>query len=62
MPRYDFYCSKCNSTVEIYLNINDASKEQSCGICKNILTKIFNSVSAIFNGSGFYSTDNRKIK
>lgn len=31
-----------------------------CDICNNRLVRVYSNVTAIFNGSGFYSTDNRK--
>lgn len=58
MPKYDYKCSSCGSTIEFERGIGE-DREPSC--CSNTMTRIWNSVPGVmFNGSGFYSTDNRK--
>jgi len=57
MPRYDFKCSICNSQVEFERSIGD----EKYPICCNVsMERLWSAPAAIFNGSGFYSTDNRK--
>jgi predicted nucleic acid-binding Zn ribbon protein len=41
-------------------SINDIDPGYKCTICNNSLVRVYSNVGAIFNGSGFYSTDNRK--
>ncbi len=57
MPRYDFKCLICSSQVEFERSIGD-DKYPIC--CNESMQKIWTAPAAIFNGSGFYSTDNRK--
>lgn len=57
MPRYDFKCSVCSSQVELERSIGD----EKYPICCNVsMERLWSAPAAIFNGSGFYSTDNRK--
>ena len=58
MPKYDYKCSICSTTIEFERGMGE-DREPSC--CSNIMTRIWNTAPGImFNGSGFYSTDNRK--
>ena len=57
MPRYDYTCSICSSQVEFEKSIGD-DKYPVC--CNESMQKVWSAPAAIFNGSGFYSTDNRK--
>jgi len=59
MPRYDFKCDNCNIIVELFLNIKD-NHDLKCKKCNYKLNKIYTPTSIIFNGSGFYKTENRK--
>ena len=57
MPRYDYRCSICSSQVEFERSIGD-DKYPIC--CNESMQRVWSAPAAIFNGSGFYSTDNRK--
>jgi putative FmdB family regulatory protein len=58
MPKYDYKCDTCGSTIEFERGMGE-DREPSC--CFNIMTRIWSSApSVMFTGSGFYSTDNRK--
>lgn len=57
MPKYDFKCMDCNAEIEFEKTIND-NIYPTC--CNKIMQRIWTAPAAIFNGSGFYSTDNRK--
>jgi predicted nucleic acid-binding Zn ribbon protein len=41
-------------------SINDADPGYTCDVCNKSLVRVYSQIGAIFNGSGFYSTDNRK--
>lgn len=59
MPTYQYHCDKCGD-VEFYQSMNDKTFTE-CPTCKsNNIKKVFKSNPIIFNGKGFYSTDNRK--
>jgi predicted nucleic acid-binding Zn ribbon protein len=57
VPKYDFRCLICFAEIEFEKSIND-DKTPIC--CNKTMQKIWTAPGAIFNGSGFYSTDNRK--
>jgi len=57
MPRYDYKCSVCSSQIEFEKSIGD-DRDPVC--CNESMQKLWSAPAAIFNGSGFYSSDNRK--
>ena len=60
MPTYDYECSACSHTFELFQNINDPVKKKCPECGKNQLKRLFGTGAAImFKGSGFYQTDYR---
>lgn len=57
MPTYDYKCSTCSSTVEFQRGFGE-DREPNC--CGQTMQRLWSSPGVVFNGSGFYSTDNRK--
>jgi putative FmdB family regulatory protein len=57
MPKYDYKCNKCSSQIEFERGFGE-DREPSC--CNELMTRVWSSVGVLFNGPGFYSTDNRK--
>jgi putative FmdB family regulatory protein len=57
MPRYDYKCSICSSQTELEKSIGDDIYPVCCN---ESMQRLWSAPAAIFNGSGFYSTDNRK--
>jgi putative FmdB family regulatory protein len=65
MPTYEYQCSKCGKTIEIFQSINaPALTHCTTSDCKGtapgegeITRKISAGAGLIFNGSGFYLTD-----
>jgi putative FmdB family regulatory protein len=60
MPTYDYECSACGHTLDVFQGINDphVKKCPQCG--KSKLQRQFGTGAAIvFKGSGFYQTDYR---
>ena len=41
-------------------SIKEDDPGYECEICNAYLVRVYSNVGAVFNGSGFYSTDNRK--
>jgi predicted nucleic acid-binding Zn ribbon protein len=41
-------------------SIQDLDPGYRCDLCKKQLVRVYSVPGSIFNGSGFYSTDNRK--
>lgn len=60
MPTYEFRCSKCLAQKETVLKIKDVGVPVLCDSCNQTMERIFSTPGIIFNGSGFYRTDNRK--
>ena len=60
MPTYDYQCSACDHTFEVFQGINDPVKKKCPECGKNKLNRLFGTGAAIvFKGSGFYQTDYR---
>lgn len=61
MPTYEYKCSSgCN---EIFLKVRSIKEDDpgyKCEKCNLDLERVYSAVPAVFNSSGFYSTDNRK--
>jgi len=60
MPAYEYDCMVC---AVRYIKTRSMSEEDpgyACETCNKALVRVYSNVGAVFNGSGFYSTDNRK--
>ena len=61
MPNYDYVCTKCGQTFEVFQSMNDPRLErcldESCG--GTMKRKLGTGAGFIFKGAGFYSTDYR---
>ena len=57
MPVYDYKCTQCSGSVEFKREFGD-SAEPVC--CNETMSRQWSSPGVVFNGTGFYSTDNRK--
>jgi putative FmdB family regulatory protein len=61
MPNYEYRCTgTCESIVIKVRSIKDSDPGYGCETCTLPLERIYSNVTAIFNGTGFYSTDNKK--
>lgn len=59
MPIYEYQCTNCGHTLEVFQNVND-EPEQSCPECnKNTLKKLISATSFQLKGTGWYVTDIR---
>lgn len=62
MPTYDYECTKCKHTFELFQKITDKHLEK-CPKCGQKVKRLIGSGSGvIFKGSGFYATDYKKTK
>jgi putative FmdB family regulatory protein len=60
MPTYEYECTKCGHTFEVFQSIMDKPLSR-CPECKSAVRRVINGgLGVIFKGSGFYSTDNKK--
>jgi putative FmdB family regulatory protein len=60
MPAYEYKCESCNIEYTKVRSITENDPGYDCESCNLPLVRIYSKVGAVFNGSGFYSTDNRK--
>ena len=60
MAIYEYNCNKCNDNFLKERSISENDPGYKCEICNSDLTRVYSIIGAVFNGSGFYSTDNRK--
>ena len=61
MPVYEYKCTgKCNGIVIKQRSIKEDDPGSECETCTLPLERVYSVVETIFNGSGFYKTDNRK--
>lgn len=60
MPAYEYDCMSC---AKRYTKVRSMSEEDPgyvCEDCNKPLVRVYSNAGFILNGSGFYSTDNRK--
>jgi predicted nucleic acid-binding Zn ribbon protein len=50
----------CGTRYTKERSIKENDPGYDCETCNLPLVRVYSSVGAVFNGSGFYSTDNRK--
>ena len=62
MPTYEYECTHCGHTFELFQKIT-APPQEKCPKCNHKLKRLIGAGSGIiFKGSGFYATDYRKKK
>jgi len=62
MPNYEYDCMSCAIRYIKIRSISENDTRYKCDTCNKELVRVYSNVGAIFNGTGFYSTDNRKSK
>lgn len=60
MAIYEYDCMPCGQRHTKERSIKDEDPGYKCETCSGSLVRVYSNVGAVFNGSGFYSTDNRK--
>ena len=60
MAIYEYNCTQCNDNFLKERSISENDPGYKCETCNLDLTRVYSIIGAVFNGSGFYSTDNRK--
>ena len=59
MPTYSYACTECGNRFDAVQAFSDDALT-TCPKCSGRLRKLFGKVGVVFNGSGFYRTDNRE--
>ena len=57
---YDYKCEKCSSEITVERSIHAEASEPMCFNCHTTMNRVWNTPNITFNGSGFYSTDNKR--
>jgi putative FmdB family regulatory protein len=52
MPKYDFTCIPCDSTVEMHLAF-DSTDRPACEKCGEFMIKVYTPPAVQFNGGGW---------
>ena len=60
MPVYDYRCDQCNTNYPKTRGIKEDDPGYECESCTLPLVRVYSNFGIVLNGSGFYSTDNRK--
>ncbi len=59
MPTYDYECTKCGYTFELFQSMMDEPRKR-CPKCRGKVNRLLGTgAGLIFKGSGFYTTDYR---
>ena len=61
MPAYEYKCKSCSKDYVFVRSIKDNDPGYNCDTCNILLERVYSNIGAVFNGSGFYSTDNRRV-
>lgn len=59
MPIYEYQCTECGKTFEIFQKISDDPLTQ-CKVCKGRLAKLISNCAFHLKGTGWYVTDYKK--
>ncbi len=60
MPTYEYECTKCGYTFEVFQKVNDKPRKR-CPKCHSKVRRVISGgAGVIFKGSGFYATDYKK--
>ena len=61
MAFYEYKCTgNCDSIITKQRSIKEIDPGYDCETCSLPLERVYSNFGVILNGSGFYSTDNRK--
>lgn len=60
MPVYEYDCMPCAKRYNKQRSIKDDDPGYVCDVCNQALVRVYSDTGVIFNGSGFYKTDNAK--
>ena len=60
MPTYEYECTSCKGTFEVFQSISERPKKK-CPLCRRLTARrrIGPGAAILFKGNGFYQTDYR---
>lgn len=59
MPNYEYDCMSCAIRYIKIRSISENDPGYKCDTCNKELVRVYSNIGAVFNGPGFYTTDNR---
>lgn len=59
MPAYEYRCNSCNHEYIKVRSIKEDDPGYNCDSCGAKLDRVYSGFGVVFNGSGFYKTDNK---
>jgi putative FmdB family regulatory protein len=59
MPIYEYECRECKTKESFVRSVTESDPGYNCKACNLQLTRVYSLGAITFNGSGFYSTENR---
>lgn len=59
MARYDYKCPQCNEVFEVEHPMSE-KPTITCPTCGEVAQRVFSTSGIVFEGHGFYNTDQRK--
>ena len=60
MPSYEYDCMPCAKRYTKTRHMSESDPGYLCDDCGSPIVRVYGATNIIFNGSGFYKTDNRK--
>jgi putative FmdB family regulatory protein len=57
---YEYECPGCGDVRQVERKMSDLEETIICTQCHNEFRRKWSAPSIVFNGSGFYSTDNKR--
>lgn len=61
MASYEYICTSCNNRYTKIRSMKEDDPGYTCDTCNVALVRVYSNVGVTFNGSGFYTTDNRRV-
>lgn len=52
MPKYDFACIYCDTSVELQISVDSAARPE-CSVCGNPMAKVYTPPTIHFKGGGW---------
>lgn len=60
MPSYEYDCMPCGTRYTKNRSMSEEDPGYKCDTCNKPLVRVYSDIGVRFNGSGFYSTENKK--
>jgi len=55
-PTYEYHCNQCATVFDTTRSYKERETNVNCPNCSQVSSRIYNTPSVVFKGSGFYKT------